>query len=92
MARTDEWPGPPGQGFAEPDQSRPPAQRVDNPRPWSREDLLRRLERLPRGHPSSPCNADGTRKPPLPSLSKLELPLPGEASAGRVTDGNPPTA
>jgi hypothetical protein len=67
------------EGTGEPDQSRP-RQSADRPRPWSREDLLQRLERLPRGHPSSPYHADGTRKPPLPDLRKLELPLPGKAA------------
>lgn len=30
----------------------------------ARPDLRERLERLPPGHPSSPYEADGTRKPP----------------------------
>jgi hypothetical protein len=53
----------------------PPAER---PRPYSHADLSQRLERLPHGHPSSPRNADGSRKPPPPLLRDLELPLPGE--------------
>jgi hypothetical protein len=73
---------PAGQGFAErtgePDQWQPPRQPTDRPRPWSREDLQQRLERLPRGHPSSPYNADGSRKPPLPDLRRLQLPPSGE--------------
>jgi hypothetical protein len=40
-------------------------------------DMTAQLEKLPPGHPSSPWNADGTRKPPPPSLRDLELPLPG---------------
>jgi hypothetical protein len=44
----------------------------------SAEDLGRRLERLPHGHPSSPYHDDGTPKPPLVRLKNLELPLPGE--------------
>jgi hypothetical protein len=87
---TDERPGPAGHGLAGPDQARPPAGRPDNPRPWSREDLLQRLERLPRGHPSSPYNADGTRKPPLPDLRKLQLPPFSEASASPGADEPPP--
>jgi predicted kinase len=51
----------------------------DRPRPWSREDLQQRLERLPLGHPSSPYNADGSRKPPPPNLRALELPTPTDA-------------
>jgi hypothetical protein len=41
-------------------------------------DLAQRLERLPPGHPSSPYNDDGTRKPPVPRLADRELPLPDE--------------
>jgi hypothetical protein len=40
--------------------------------------LRERMERLPYGHPSSPYNDDGSRKPPLPDLSKYELPIPGD--------------
>ena len=39
-------------------------------------DLLRRLEGLPHGHPSSPYHDDGTAKPALTRLKELELPLP----------------
>jgi predicted kinase len=63
---------------------------ADRPRPYSYEDLNQRLERLPRGHPSSPYNADGSRKPPPPNLRALELPLPDEDPedwAGYDTDG-----
>ena len=48
--------------------------------PESAQDLRHRLERLPHGHPSSPYGDDGTRKPPPPDLTKLELPLPDEPS------------
>jgi hypothetical protein len=44
-------------------------------------DLQARLERLPVGHPSSPYRDDGSRKPPPPDLSKLELALPDEHSS-----------
>src|SRR5215468_7578509 len=40
--------------------------------------LQERMERLPHGHPSSPYNDDGSRKPLLPDLSKYELPIPGD--------------
>jgi predicted kinase len=70
----------------------------ERPRPGSREDLQQRLERLPPGHPSSPYNADGSRRPPPPCLRDYELPPPdGKRSPG--TDphlkpvpppGNPP--
>ena len=59
--------------------------------------LRERMERLPHGHPSSPYNDDGSRKPPLPDLSKYELPIPGdpdyrpEPSRG-VEAGRPGTA
>jgi predicted ABC-type ATPase len=36
------------------------------------------LEQLALGHPSSPYNADGSRKPPPPDLSDYELPIPGD--------------
>jgi hypothetical protein len=51
---------------------------TDRPRPYSYEDLSERLDRLPRGHPSSPYNGDGSRKPPPPDLRALELPLPDQ--------------
>jgi hypothetical protein len=41
-------------------------------------ELQQRLERLPPCHPSSPYNADGSRKPPPPDLSAYELPIPGD--------------
>ena len=40
-------------------------------------DMRAHLERLPPGHPSSPWDADGRRRPPPPWLEELELPLPG---------------
>jgi len=43
-----------------------------------RAELQGRMERLPPGHPSSPYNDDGSRKPPLPDLSDYELPIPGD--------------
>ncbi len=41
-------------------------------------ELAKRLEQLPHGHPSSPYNADGTRKPPVPDPFLNELPIPGD--------------
>jgi hypothetical protein len=35
---------------------------------------MRALKELPPGHPSSPYLADGSRRPPRPSLRSLELP------------------
>jgi hypothetical protein len=43
-----------------------------------RAEFQERMERLPPGHPSSPYNDDGSRKPPLPDLSDYELPIPGD--------------
>jgi hypothetical protein len=36
------------------------------------------MERLPPGHPSSPYNDDGSRKPPEPDQSGREYPIPGD--------------
>jgi hypothetical protein len=44
----------------------------------ARDDLVQRMERLPPGHPSSPYNDDGSRKPPVPRPTDRELPLPDE--------------
>jgi hypothetical protein len=41
-------------------------------------ELQERMERLPPGHPSSPYNDDGSRKPPPLDLSDYELPIPGD--------------
>ena len=59
-------------------------------------DLTRRLQLLPPGHPSSPYEADGSRRPPVPRLCDLELPdtvpadrirpLTDEEHAGHVAD------
>ena len=49
-------------------------------------DLSARLERLPVGHPSSPCRDDGSRKPPPPDLADYELPLPDEAGSPADSD------
>ena len=49
-------------------------------------DLTQRLERLPPGHPSSPYNDDGTRKPPVARPADRELPLPDEQPADTSPD------
>jgi hypothetical protein len=46
------------------------------------DDLARRLERLPPGHPSSPYDGDGTRKPPVARPTDRELPLPDGHGTG----------
>ena len=43
-------------------------------------DLAQRMERLPPGHPSSPYDEDGTRKPPVTRPADRELPLPDESA------------
>lgn len=55
--------------------------------PEARLDLRERLERLPPGHPSSPYEADGTRKPPAAALRTSDLPLEGES--GSAADEQP---
>ena len=45
-------------------------------------DMRDHLERLPPGHPSSPWDADGRRRPSPPRLEDLELPLPGHWPGG----------
>jgi hypothetical protein len=58
-----------------------PADREPRPdRPASAENQrrTRALEALPPGHPSSPYQADGSRRPAEPSLRSLELPIPDE--------------
>jgi hypothetical protein len=48
-------------------------------------ELQERMERLRPGHPSSPYNDDGTRKPPPLDLSDYELPIPGDPDYRPVT-------
>ncbi len=61
-----------------PDPARP--REPDHPReaPAQSAELQSRLERLPVGHPSSPYQGDGSRKPSPPDLAAYELPLPDE--------------
>jgi hypothetical protein len=61
-----------------------PQHSTDRPRPYSYADLHQRLERLPRGHPSCPFNADGSRKPPPPNLRELELDPAAESGSDSV--------
>ena len=41
-------------------------------------ELRQRMERLPPGHPSSPYNGDGSRKPPVPDPFEHDYPIPGD--------------
>lgn len=45
-------------------------------RPGSRQDMQRRLEGLAHGHPSSPYNGNGSRKPPVADLREYQDPKP----------------
>jgi hypothetical protein len=77
VARTDEQPAMAGRreaaGSRAADHRAAAGESAGRPRPYSHADLSQRLDRLPPGHPSSPRNADGSRKPPPPSLRELEL-------------------
>src|SRR5437762_9611290 len=50
-------------------------------------DLRQRLVRLPPGHPSSPYNDDGSRKPPVPDPFAHDYPLPGDPDYVAADDG-----
>ena len=52
-------------------------------------ELVKRLERLRPGHPSSPYNADRTRKPPVPDTTHAELPIPGDPEYRPVSPTSP---
>src|SRR5262249_34542571 len=43
-----------------------------------RAELRQRMERLPPGHPSSPYNDDGSRKPSVPDPFEHNYPIPGD--------------
>ena len=62
--------------------------------PRGDQDLHRRMERLPPGHPSSPYDDNGARNPPVPRLKDLELPLPDESDVDSpdLTDQEPQPA
>lgn len=58
-------------------------------RAGDRDELRRRLQRLPPGHPSSPVEADGTPRPPEPGLGCREPSVRDRARAadrGALTD------
>jgi hypothetical protein len=67
---------PPGVDQASPREPDPVSPREPDP---VTAQLRERMERLPPGHPSSPYNDDGSRKPPPPDLSAYELPIPGDS-------------
>ncbi len=49
---------------------------LDIPKPGTPADFRQRIDRLYPGHPSSPVEADGRRKPPPPRLRDIALPEP----------------
>jgi predicted kinase len=51
---------------------------ADDSRPGSVQELRHRLDNLREGHPSSPYNEDGTRKPAAFRLRDIELPEPSD--------------
>jgi predicted kinase len=58
-------------------------------RPGHADELERRLERLPPGHPSSPVDADGTPRSPEPGLRRresLDASAPDDADWRPLTD------
>jgi predicted ABC-type ATPase len=57
-------------------------------RSGDRDELRQRLQRLPPGHPSSPVEADGTRRPPEPGLGCRD---PSDAGDIREPDRQPLT-
>jgi len=48
--------------------------------------LRQRLELLPPGHPSSPYNDDGSRKPPVPDPFEHDYPIPGDPDYAPADD------
>jgi predicted kinase len=66
-----------------------PDRRTDAP-PTTSSQLSDRLERLPPGHPSSPYEADGTRRQPIPRLRDLDE-SSGDRDADFPTDPEAPS-
>ena len=62
---------------------------------WSPEqvhpEIVKRLENLEHGHPSSPYNADHTRKPPVPNPFAGDYPIPGDPDYNPDTRDDPDT-
>ncbi len=107
LPRSDDRPGRPDQSRVpdspakadRPDTPSPAPreQRPDRPRSAGDERRTRALEAFPPGHPSSPYQADGSRRPAERSLRTLELPLPDEwaedwdtstSASGKNADGD----
>jgi hypothetical protein len=107
LPRSDDRPGRPDQprvpgSPAKADRPDTPSpapreQRPDRPRSAGDERRTRALEAFPPGHPSSPYQADGSRRPAERSLRTLELPLPDEwaedwdtstSASGKNADGD----
>jgi hypothetical protein len=52
-------------------------------------NLKERMERLPPGHPSSPYNGDGSRKPSAPDPFQNDSPIPGDPDYRPDTPSTP---
>lgn len=63
----------------------------DDRQPGSKQDMRRRLDGLAHGHPSSPYNEDGTRKPPVTDLREYQIPEPAESDGVRPDHPRPLT-
>jgi hypothetical protein len=63
-----------------------PPRAYDRPGKGSLDDLRRRQDGLPHGHPSSRFNDDGSLKPPLVPLKNLELPDDERETSGAGRD------
>jgi hypothetical protein len=64
----------------------------DDPQPGSAHDMRRRLRDLPHGHPSSPYNEDGSRRPPVVRLRDVDLPEAEKDRSSAVNGGTQPIA
>lgn len=64
----------------------------DDPQLGSAHDMRSRLRGLPHGHPSSPYNEDGSRRPPVPRLRDVDLPEAEVDRSSTASSGIPPLA
>jgi hypothetical protein len=64
----------------------------DDPQLGSAHDMRSRLRDLPHGHPSSPYNEDGSRRPPVLGLRAIDLPRAEEDRSSAASGGTQPLA
>jgi hypothetical protein len=64
----------------------------DNPQLGSAHDMRSRLRDSPHGHPSSPYNEDGSRRPPVVRLRDIDLPDAEEDRSSAASGGTQPLA